>query len=179
MNAITIERAVLVRAAAALADYLSAMRAEASDDKDSLMARIRGADKMAHAAYAELYQLLEAVARPCCPSCGTHEVSQQQACHNSACESYARDVTIYEGWRVQESSLFAPEPSDDQETPRKLGADGSGVALPASPLRFHQWPEAAKVAYERLEQRLNGDEAALLYQLQQALAAGVKEDPRG
>jgi hypothetical protein len=55
---------------------------------------------------------LEAVAkaRPCCPSCGTHEVSQQQTCHNSACEAYARDVTIYEGWRVQKSSPLASGP---------------------------------------------------------------------
>ena len=51
-----------------------------------------------------------AKARPCCPSCGTHEVSQQQTCHNSACEAYARDVTIYEGWRVQKSSPLASDP---------------------------------------------------------------------
>ena len=48
--------------------------------------------------------------QPHCPSCGTHEVSQQQTCHNSACEAYARDVTIYEGWRdVQKSSRFASD----------------------------------------------------------------------
>lgn len=56
---VTVDRAVLVRAAAALSAYLSAMRAEAGDDMESLMARIRGADKMAHAAYAELHPLLD------------------------------------------------------------------------------------------------------------------------
>ena len=34
-----------------------------------------------------------------CKSCGTHEVSQQQTCHNSGCADYAQDVTIYEGWK--------------------------------------------------------------------------------
>ena len=56
------DRAVLVRAAAALSAYLSAMRAEDGDDRESLMARIRGADKMAHAAYTELYAVLHSTA---------------------------------------------------------------------------------------------------------------------
>jgi hypothetical protein len=69
-------------------------------------------DHMHAYARAAVDAALEAVAkaRPCCPSCGTHEVSQQQTCHNSACEAYARDVTIYEGWRVQKSSPLASGP---------------------------------------------------------------------
>lgn len=56
---ITVERGVLIRAAAALAAYLGAMRVEeASFDRETVMARIRAADLMAHPAYAELHALL-------------------------------------------------------------------------------------------------------------------------
>jgi hypothetical protein len=34
-----------------------------------------------------------------CPHCGTHEVSMDRTCHNSACEAYARAETTYEGWK--------------------------------------------------------------------------------
>lgn len=47
------------------------------------------------------WQLGDCQARivPTCPKCGTHEVSLQRSCHNSACDDYANDVTVYEGWR--------------------------------------------------------------------------------
>lgn len=58
-DAITIERGVLIRAAAALAAYLGAMRVDdANFDRETVMARIRAADLMAHPAYAELHALL-------------------------------------------------------------------------------------------------------------------------
>lgn len=34
-----------------------------------------------------------------CPTCGTHEVSLERTCHNSACSAYAREETVYEGWK--------------------------------------------------------------------------------
>lgn len=73
-----------------------------------------------------LKDAIDTEGRPTCPSCGTPEVSQQQTCHNSACEAYARDVTIYEGWRVQKSSHTTPSPIGDEQMPRKLGADTEG-----------------------------------------------------
>lgn len=49
--------------------------------------------------------------RPACPHCRTHEVSLARTCHNSACSGYAREETIYEGWRtpapIQEAALEA------------------------------------------------------------------------
>jgi hypothetical protein len=49
---------------------------------------------------------------PCCACCGTHEVSQQQTCHNSACEAYGRDVTIYEGWKASRGVALTSPVSD-------------------------------------------------------------------
>lgn len=34
-----------------------------------------------------------------CSSCGTHEVSLEMVCHNSACVQYAKEHTVYEGWK--------------------------------------------------------------------------------
>lgn len=47
---------------------------------------------------------------PRCQKCGTHEVSRQQTCHNSACEAYAQDVTIYEGWKPARGVLACGKP---------------------------------------------------------------------
>lgn len=35
-----------------------------------------------------------------CQSCGTHEVSLDVCCHNSGCENYAEEITIYKGWEI-------------------------------------------------------------------------------
>ena len=37
--------------------------------------------------------------RRTCPTCGTHEVSVEVTCHNSACSAYASGITVYEGWK--------------------------------------------------------------------------------
>lgn len=34
-----------------------------------------------------------------CPTCGTPEVELTMTCHNSACAEYAKERTVYEGWR--------------------------------------------------------------------------------
>ena len=36
--------------------------------------------------------------RRTCPACGTHEVSVEVTCHNSACAQYAVATTVYQGW---------------------------------------------------------------------------------
>jgi hypothetical protein len=80
---VTVDKGVLVRAAAAISAYLSAMRVDdPQDNRETIMARIRGADAMALPAYEELYWLLhpEEAARTrgvlasepklICPECG-------------------------------------------------------------------------------------------------------------
>lgn len=52
-----VDRAVLERAAAALAAYMGAMRADIPA-RETIMERIRAADRKAQPAYAELYALL-------------------------------------------------------------------------------------------------------------------------
>jgi hypothetical protein len=54
---IQVERATLERAAAALAAYMGAMRADIPA-RETIMERIRSADRKAQPAYAELYALL-------------------------------------------------------------------------------------------------------------------------
>lgn len=41
---------------------------------------------------------LSALLKPTCASCGTHEVSLDQTCHNSSCELYASEISRYRGW---------------------------------------------------------------------------------
>ena len=55
-------------------------------------------DRAALAASPTAATATAAPAQARCKSCGTHEVSQQQTCHNSGCADYAQDVTIYDGW---------------------------------------------------------------------------------
>lgn len=80
--------------------------------------------------------------KPRCQICGTHEVEQTQTCHNSGCESYARGVTIYEGWRTHETLTGCSECGAKwqldhdqycQSNRHRPGETGGGLAQKASP----------------------------------------------
>ena len=54
------ERSLFERAAEALAAYMAAMRADWTDDRESMMAKIRAADALAKPVYEELYAIVAA-----------------------------------------------------------------------------------------------------------------------
>lgn len=42
---------------------------------------------------------LSAAAEQTCPTCGLRDISFSRTCHNSACADYAKDITVFEGWK--------------------------------------------------------------------------------
>lgn len=60
------------------------------------------------AGYRSALAAREAVAVPDvprCKKCGTHEVALLLECHNSSCEGYATQVSLYEGWKQPAASV--------------------------------------------------------------------------
>lgn len=51
----------------------------------------------------------ERVQKQTCPTCGTGDVALAMICHNSACQEYATERTIYEGWKDLRARSSAPD----------------------------------------------------------------------
>lgn len=84
------------------------------NEGDEVLARVYG-DTPAQARNRAVALATPITAQPSvpeCPQCGTHEVSLERTCHNSACQGYGRAVTVHEGWRTTPPATGHPRCAD-------------------------------------------------------------------